>query len=151
MVEEPATGGVHEHPVALHLHQPRQHQIAERLPILKEIAGLHGIVLQVVELRTRGRDQFVASLTKRAQIAPSKMMQRINGLGVGLETELALRSRHQRSYALAIDRRVGWLRDAEKVEHGRHHIDRSHRIGHAARVHVRKRRGNDERHGLTII
>ena len=48
-----------------------------------------GIFLQVVQLRPRRGDELVAPLPQRAQVAPAEMVQRVDGLRVRLEAQVA--------------------------------------------------------------
>ena len=90
------------------------------LRVREEVRLLLRIFLEVVQLGTRRRDQLVAALPQRAQIAPAEMVQRIDRFGVGLEAHLGARAGHQRGHALAVHRGTRRRRHVKQIEHGRH-------------------------------
>ena len=96
------------------------------------------------KLRPRRIDDLVAAGAQPAEIAPAVMVQRIHGLRVGVEAEFHDRTRHERHDTAARHRLR--CRDAQQVEHGRHHVHRANRVRHFSAAHQVVRRADHERH-----
>ena len=101
--------------------------------------SLAGIGLGVVELPARRRDELVAAVANRGQLAPAVVIARIPGLAEAQQVlPLAAAERHQAD-ALHGRRRL----DAGQFQDRGHHIDDAYLVGDGTGRHARS--GDDQR------
>ena len=111
----------------------------------RDVVQLAGIGLGVVELPARRRDELVAAVANRGQLAPAVVIARIPGLAVAQKIlPLAAAERHQAD-ALHGRRR----RDAGQFQDRGHHVDDAYLVGDGAGRHARS--GDDQRNAYRRV
>jgi hypothetical protein len=129
--------------------EPLLHLVGDCRVARDHVRRLAGIGSEVVELRVRRLDQFVAGRAQRVERAPAELHVRRHRLGVRVGRAFVRRIQHLRQQRAALG--AGGHVDAEEVEERGQQVDRAHLRGDTDALQALERGRQHEGHVERVV